>query len=201
MLHFVYMRLVYNKSLEKLIEGCVKGNRDSQRRVYEQYAPKMMSVCLRFMKNREEAEDVLQEGFVKVFRKVNTYSGSGSFEGWMRTIFVNTALRKLENRKRDIDQVHLDNEVHHSASVEAEMMHALEYKELLKLVNSMPDGYRIVFNMYAIEGYTHREIAEKLQISEGTSKSQLARARAYLKKRVIALYQDQKGFESGQTAG
>jgi len=166
---------------EELIEGCKLRNPLAQRHLYEKYSRKMMGVCLRYANSREEAEDVLQDGFVKVFEKINTFQGQGSFEGWIRRIFVNTALDNIRRNKEnnllsDIEQVGyaLDS----GQNVEGELNTA----ELMKILSQIPAGYRIVFNMFVIEGYSHKEIAEELGVSESTSKTQFLRAKAYLVK-------------------
>ena len=180
------MKVLFHKQLERLINRCADGQPAAQKQLYEMYSSKMYGVCMRYMKNTEDAEDVLQEGFVKVFKKMSTFKNSGSFEGWMRTIFVNTALRQLEKQKRTDSEILLPELPEIETSLTA--FHQLAYKELIQLVNELPTGYRLVFNLYIIEGYTHKEIAERLKISEGTSKSQLARAKNYLKHQVTKLY-------------
>ncbi len=166
---------------EQLIDGCKARNPLSQRQLYEKYSRKMMGVCMRYTNNRDEAEDVLQDGFVKVFEKINSFQSQGSFEGWLRRIFVNTSLDNIRKNKEnnllaDIDQVgySLDS----GQSVEGD----LNAEELLKILNSIPAGYKVVFNMFVIEGYSHKEIAEELGVSESTSKTQFLRAKAYLMK-------------------
>ena len=156
---------------------------EREKSIYDQLAPKMFSVCLRYMGSREEAEDVLQDGFVTLFSKLDTYSGEGSFEGWARKIFVNTALMSL--RKNDVLKVSDDLESARSLSSETTtQIQNLGYKELMKMISSLPAGYRTVFNMYVIEGYSHKEISEELGISEATSRSQLMRARTMLQEKI-----------------
>lgn len=166
---------------QDLIDACILGKRTSQERLYRLFAPKMYAICLRYADNQQSAEDILQEGFVKVFNNLDKFRSEGSFEGWMKRIFVNTSIehyRKTVAGRRFVD---LDD-VHHlkngAASAESELMK----EDLMSMVQKLPIGYRTVFNLYAIEGYTHREISDMLGISEGTSKSQLARARATLQK-------------------
>ncbi|MFI5204915.1 MAG: RNA polymerase sigma factor [Flavobacteriales bacterium] len=165
---------------EELISACLRGDSPAQARLYNTYARKMMGVCLRYAGNRDEAQDILQDGFVKVFEKLSTFQGQGSFEGWIRRIIVNTALDQYRKNKQratelDIDEVGWSVE---SGSDTASMVHA---EELLKILQKIPVGYRVVFNLFAIEGYSHKEIAEQLGVSENTSKTQFMRARAYLK--------------------
>jgi RNA polymerase sigma factor (sigma-70 family) len=146
--------------------------------LYERFAPKMYGVCLRYAGKAEEAEDILQEGFIKVFNKMSSYRGEGSFEGWIRRIFVNTAIEHF--RKKTYLQPITETE---EASVEGKYLSVLDKlaeKDIIQLVQQLSPGYRTVFNMYVIEGYTHRQIAEALNISEGTSKSQLSRAKMIL---------------------
>ncbi len=165
---------------------CAKGDRASQKRLYDKLAPKMFAVCLRYMGDRDSAEDILQDGFVTLFSKIESYSGEGSFEGWARKIFVNTALMSL--RKNDVLKQSEDIEVAWGlSSPDASAVQNVSYQELLKLIAKLPTGFRTVFNMYVMEGYSHKEIGEALGISENTSRSQLLRARnmlqGWLKKR------------------
>ena len=142
----------------------------------------MLGVCMRYTSSSFEAEDMLQAGFIKVFRSMTSYRGEGSFEGWIRRIIVNTAIETYRRNARSGQQVEL-NEVYDDAQ-HTFTMDNLECEDLLRLIQALPDGYRMVFNIYAIEGFSHREIAESLQISESASKSQLSRARAWLKQRI-----------------
>ena len=170
----------------QLIEGCKQHNPKAQKALYDTYARKMMSVCLRYGSNRETAEDLLQEGFIKVFSALGSFDGSGSFEGWMRRIFVNTALEYL--RKNDIlkESVEIDNtevlqEVDYSA------IERISADELMELIAELPPGFRTVFNMFVIEGYSHKEIGDALGITESTSRSQLTRAKRLLQKKLEEL--------------
>lgn len=160
-----------------------------QRAIYDELAPKMYAVCLRYMGSREDAEDVLQDGFVTLFSKLDTYSGLGSFEGWARRIFVNTALMSL--RKKDVlrqsDEVDAASGI--SASEETPLQ-KMGHRELLDIIASLPPGFRTVFNMYVVEGFSHKEIGESLGISEATSRSQLQRARMLLQQKIKEKYQD-----------
>jgi RNA polymerase sigma factor (sigma-70 family) len=168
---------------EELIAGCKAGQRDSQKILYKRFASKMLGVCMRYTHNKEEAEDLLQEGFIKVFRSIPQFTGSGSFEGWIRKIMVNTALESMRKRKIEFsaeDIQDLSNE-HQN---DAEVMSKIGLKDLLGMIQQLSPGYQAVFNLYAIEGYQHKEIAELLGISEGTSKSQLARARIILQDKI-----------------
>ena len=166
-----------------LVEGCKRGDRRSQKAVYDQLSGKMFAVCLRYMDDREAAADILQDGFVTLFTKLDSYSGEGSFEGWARKIFVNTALMSL--RKNDV--LRQTEDVDAAWNITADTPTEIEdigYKELMKMIASMPPGFRTVFNMYVLEGYSHKEIAESLGISGATSRSQLQRARTLLQNKI-----------------
>ena len=171
---------------KQLIEGCRNGERLAQKELYETYSRKMMGVCLRYVSDRETARDLLQDGFVKVFTSMDSYSGLGSFEGWMRKIFVNCALEYL--RKSDVlREADLDNTVeliHPDSSAISDMSAA----ELMKLVQELPASFRTVFNLFAIEGYSHKEISEMMNITESTSRSQFTRAKQLLQRRINELY-------------
>jgi RNA polymerase sigma-70 factor (ECF subfamily) len=149
-----------------------------QEELYRRFSPRMYGVCLRYAGNAEEAEDILQEGFIKIYKKLNSYRGEGSFEGWIRRIFVNTA---IEHFRRKTYQQPITEK--HETTVEAQYLSVLDElaeKDILKLIQELSPGYRTVFNLYVVEGYTHREIGDMLNISEGTSKSQLSRAKLVL---------------------
>jgi RNA polymerase sigma factor (sigma-70 family) len=161
-----------------LIEGCLRGDRKLQQALYERYAPKMYGVCLRYAGNAEEAEDILQEGFIKVFNKIGSFRREGSLEGWIRRIFVNTAIEHY--RKKTYLQPITDYEEDTVEGNYLSVLDSLAEKDIVQLVQQLSPGYRTVFNMYVIEGYTHKQIAESLGISEGTSKSQLSRAKLIL---------------------
>ena len=166
---------------EQIIEGCINGDARAQKHLYEKYVNKMMGVCLRYSKDYEEAQDVLQDGFVKVFEKLKSYKGAGSLEGWVRRIFVNTAIDNHRKTKQQRQNIDLDS-VDYQISSEGWIIERLSANDLLKIVQILPDGYRMVFNLYAIEGYSHKEIADQLDISVNTSKSQYSRAKSHLRK-------------------
>lgn len=171
------------KQTQQLIEACIKGERHSQSRLYNAYMQKMFVVCLRYSRNREEAEEILQEGFLKVFECIHQYRHLGSFEGWMRKIMVNCALQRLRNKGYLWSVIDLDtNAVEYGA--DEDIIAKIGTKELLHMVQQLPPAYRTIFNLYVFEGMKHREIAELLGISEGTSKSNLSDARAILQKAV-----------------
>ncbi|OUO51814.1 RNA polymerase [Parabacteroides sp. An277] len=172
---------------QQLIAGCKQGNRLAQRELYEKYARKMGAVCLRYVNDKETARDLTQDGFIKVFTNIQTYTGTGSFEGWMRKIFVNGALEYL--RKSDVlrESTDLDNTAE-LVQPDASAVSKLSADELMQLIRDLPPGFRTVFNMFAIEGYSHREISEALGITESTSRSQYTRARQLLQKQIKELY-------------
>lgn len=168
---------------KQLIKYCLKGDSKAQRLLFDRYAPVLMAICLRYCKNVQMAEDVLQEGFVKIYTKLKDYSGGGSFEGWMKRIMVNTALDELRKDKKNGMSQDID-EVGFYLVDESFILEGIAAADLLELIQHMPDGYRVVFNLFAIEGYSHKEIAEMLDVSENTSKSQYLRGRSYLKKKL-----------------
>jgi len=172
-------------SIDELMEGCKAGNRKLQEALYKQTAAKMMAICMRYAKDRMEAEDVLQMGYVKVFQKIKEYRGDGSFEGWMRRIMVNTAIESYRRNLKSMNIVPIED-AYDQPSTGFDFSR-LGMQDLMKVIQKLADGYRMVFNMYIIEGYSHKEIAETLGISEGASKSQLSRARAILKEEIIKM--------------
>ncbi|MEJ7913360.1 MAG: RNA polymerase sigma factor [Chitinophagaceae bacterium] len=161
-----------------LIAGCIRGDRKMQYELYQQYSSKMFGVCLRYAGNTAEAEDILQEGFIKIFKKIESFRSEGSFEGWVRRIFVNTAIEHFR-RKTYLQPITEREEVNIEAQY-LSVLDSLAEKDIIALVQQLSPGYRTVFNMYVVEGYTHRQIADILNISEGTSKSQLSRAKIIL---------------------
>ena len=166
-----------------LIEGCRSGDRLSQKALYDALSRKMFAVCLRYMGDRDAAEDVLQDGFVTLFSKLDSFSRAGSFEGWARKIFVNTALMSL--RRKDVLRNTEEVDAAFGLSEDSPTpVQQIGYRELMKLVSELPPGFRTVFNMYVIEGYSHKEIAEALGITEVTSRSQLQRARTLLQDKI-----------------
>lgn len=181
-----------NQSISEtdLVSGCIRGDRKMQRELYNRFAPKMFGVCLRYAGNAEEAEDILQEGFIKVFRKIASYRGEGSFEGWIRRIFVNTAIEYY--RKKTYLQPITEHEENTVEGKYLSVLDSLAEKDIIKLVQQLSPGYRTVFNMYVVEGYTHKQIAEMLGISEGTSKSQLSRAKQILQEMVKTYIEKRK---------
>jgi len=173
-----------------LLEGCRRGDRKMQQELYNRFAPKMYGVCLRYAGNAEEAEDILQEGFIKIFNKINSYRGEGSFEGWIRRIFVNTAIEHF--RKKTYLQPITETEENTVEGKYLSVLDNLAEKDIVRLIQQLSPGYRTVFNMYVVEGYTHKQIAEMLGISEGTSKSQLSRAKLILQDLVKTFIEKRK---------
>jgi len=168
----------HNITESDLIKGCLEGNRRMQEELYRRFSPRMYAVCLRYAGNAEEAEDILQEGFIKIFKKLDSFRSEGSFEGWVRRIFVNTAIEHFR-RKRYLMPV-TDKEENTIEGKYLSVLDDLAARDIMALVQELSPGYRTVFNMYVVEGYTHKEIADMLGISEGTSKSQLSRAKVIL---------------------
>ncbi|MEO8862220.1 MAG: sigma-70 family RNA polymerase sigma factor [Ginsengibacter sp.] len=173
------------EQLDRLIEGCLNGNRQAQNDLYKLLVPKMFMVCLRYSNNRNDAEEILQEGFIRVFEFLHQYKFSGSFEGWVRKIMVNCALQKFRSKSNMHAVVDIEAIAVEQKSSEDIIAH-LGTKELLRMVQQLSPGYRTIFNLYVLEGMKHREIAEQLGISEGTSKSNLSDARAILQRAVNA---------------
>ena len=169
----------------KIIAGCLKGNRRDQELLYRRNASKMYALCLRYSNDREEASDVLQEGFVRIFNRLRDYKREGSFEGWMRKIMVNTALEKYRENHflYNVDSIDDINESD-ICMTEIDPDNELEVSDLMGMIKSLPPQYKMVFNLYAIEGYSHKEIGQMLGITEGTSKSNLSRARSLLQRMV-----------------
>jgi len=168
---------------KEIIDGCKRGDRAAQRKLYDILSPKMFALCIRYMGDRAAAEDILQDGFVTLFTKIGTYAETGSFEGWARRIFVNTALMSLRKKDALGESDDLDSARCLSSDVPTQIQD-IGYKELMRMVSSLPAGYRTVFNMYVVEGYSHNDIAAALGISSATSRSQLQRARMLLQDKI-----------------
>ena len=167
----------------QLIDACKKGDRASQKILFDRLAPRMFPLCIRYVKDMSLAEDILQDGFITLFTRIDTYKADGSFEGWARRIFVTTALMSLRKK----DALKMSDELDTARGMKAEtvsQMQNIGYKELMELVMTLPAGFRTVFNMYAIEGYSHKEIAQMLGITETTSRTQFSRARAWLQNKI-----------------
>lgn len=168
----------HNISDSDLIKGCIDGDRRMQEELYRRFSPKMYAVCLRYASNTEEAQDILQDAFIKVYKKLESFRGEGSFEGWVRRIFVNTSIEYFR-RKKYLQPV-TEKEENTIEGKYVSVLDELAEKDILQLITQLSPGYRTVFNMYVVEGYSHKEIGDLLGISEGTSKSQLSRAKAIL---------------------
>jgi RNA polymerase sigma-70 factor (ECF subfamily) len=166
-----------------LVNECIKGNPKAQKALFDKFAPKMFSVCLRYMKKSDEAEDVLQDSFVKIFQKLSDFKNEGVLEGWIRRIVVNSCLDQIRKNSKFLNDIQAE-EVEYKLDQNSFIAENLMAEDLMNLIQKMPDGYRLVFNMFAIEGFSHQEIASQLGITESTSKSQYLRARAYLRDRI-----------------
>ncbi len=173
----------------RIIENCKKGKHDSFGMLYKKYAPLMLGVCYRYCKTRDEAEDVLQEGFIKVFQKIKLFEGKGSFEGWLRRIMINTAINNFKANSKhyyhdDIDKDY-SIELQTDDKLPFEIENEISTDKIINLIQELPTGYQMVFNLYVLEGLTHQEIAEELDVSINTSKSQLSKARKWLRNKLI----------------
>ena len=185
---------IYRAEENDLIDGCRRGDNHAQQRVFDLYSSRMYGICRRYVKSSMLAEDVLVMAFTKVFERIGQFKGDGSFEGWIRRITVNealTSLRKTRVMMVETDLEYADREPDYNAIADH-----LEAEDLLKMIEKLPPGYRIVFNLYAIDGYSHKEIADQLGITENTSKSQLSRARMYLQKLLL-----ESGWENEKKLG
>ncbi len=179
------LRINKSNAEEQMLKDCIKRKPSAQKALYDRFAGKMLGVCMRYIHDREEAEHVMIGGMVKVFDKLDQFSGEGSLEGWIRRVMVNESLmyiRKHKNMSLEVEVEKAEYEPDYQG-----LESNLEAADLMALINELPIGYRTVFNLYAIEGYGHKEIAEMLQINENTSKSQLSRARKYLQARLLAI--------------
>lgn len=170
---------------KELIQGCIREDREYQLELFNRYAGKMLTVTRRYARHHLEAEDLLQDAFIKVFNNLKKFEGKGSFEGWIRRIVVNTALKNYNRSSFQKETIGLPE--YHDKPVNPEAISNLTEEELLKEIAELPDGYRIVFNLYVIEGFSHKEIADQLKIGESTSRSQLVKARKMLQERLAHL--------------
>jgi RNA polymerase sigma-70 factor (ECF subfamily) len=168
---------------KELIERCLENDPRAQEFLYKRFSRRMYGVCLRFARNTLEADDILQEGFIKVFTFLKDYRQEGSLEGWIRRTFVNTAINYYHSKENEWKETSIDK-AGSFHPVSEDLLEKISVEDLLEIIRELPQGYRMVFNLYVIEGYNHQEIAEMLQISENTSKSQLSRARAALQERL-----------------
>ena len=172
---------------DELIRGCLKDDASCQKEIFNRFAGRMLGVCNRYARNSADAEDILQDAFIKVFGKIYQFKFEGSFEGWVRKIVVNTALKKYSLRRYEKEVVGYEIKDRDESSMEPSAYAHLNQKEIMDLINNLPDGYRLIFNLYVIEGYQHDEIAEMLGIQSGTSRSQLVKARNLLQKQILQL--------------
>jgi RNA polymerase sigma factor (sigma-70 family) len=188
----------------KLYESCLEGDRAAQEKLFKIYAPMMLGICLRYTKDKDEAEDVMQEAFIKIFTNITNFRGEGSFEGWMKRIVVNTSLNHYYKSKKTQTDKNFDDiretEIVQEEEVELPSIRFTQ-DEMLNAIQELPEGYRQVFNMYVFEKYKHREIADLLNISVNTSKSQLSKARKYLQKILLRLENDKKQRKTKRYAG
>ena len=178
------MRIAAKYSEAELVEGCKQENPVFQRALYQQYYRLMFGVCLRYTDNKDDAQDILQEGFIRVFKNIKSFRGQGSFEGWVRRIMVHTS---IEHYRRNSRYFMVDIDEAHQIEFKPDALTSLSRDEIMSLIRDLPAGYRTVFNLYVIEGYPHQEIAEMLNISVGTSKSQLSRAKKILQEKLIQM--------------
>ncbi len=172
---------------QAIIEGCLEGKRSAQSHLYRKYAPAMLAVCLRYAQTRDEAEDILQEAFLKIFQHIGTYRNEGSFEGWMKRIMINHALNYFRKKRRTpfLEDIATVSESEFADPGDTPAIHApVSADTLIRLIQTLPPGYRIVFNLYVFEEYSHREISRELSISENTSKTQLLKARRMLRRKI-----------------
>ena len=165
-----------------LIKGCISGDRRMQELLYKKFSPKMYAICLRYAGNTDDAQDLLQEGFIKIYKNLEKFRNEGSFEGWMRRVFVNTSIEHFR-RKVNLNSI-TETEEKGIEDSTWNVLDSLAEKDIIQLIQELSNGYRTVFNLYVVEGYSHKEIGDMLGISEGTSKSQLARAKMILQKKV-----------------
>jgi len=172
---------------QQIIDGCVRGEPWAQKKIYELYSSVMLGVCVRYVSDKETARDLLQDGFIKLFTKADTFAGTGSFIGWMRRIFATTALEYLRRNDALKQSASIDEYDYFIEDVDVSILSKISADDLMTCVTELPNGYRTVFNLYAIEGYSHFEIANMLNISENTSRSQFMRARKILQKSVQTL--------------
>ncbi len=183
---------------EAILKGCLKNDAAAQKELYNKYSPKMLAVCYRFAHTREDAEDMLQEGFIKVFLQIRSFENRGAFEGWIRKIIVHTCINILKKNKRfneNVDIIHASGAQVREDSIPS----IIQAKQVVECIRLLPIGYRTVLNLYAIEGYSHREISKMLEIEESTSRSQYTRAKAMLeeilvRKRILQKPKQQLGW-------
>lgn len=182
--------------ISHIVAQCQKGNRLAQKQLYEKFAPQLFAVCIRYCKNRTEAEDLLHEGFIKIFEKIGQYRGDGEIGAWLRRIMVNSVIDELRNRQKilyidDTERV-FGNYADEDEVTNEDEFYDIDINQVFDLISQMPEKYKLVFNLYVIENYSHEKIASELGISTGTSKSNLSRARQWLKRKLETLKQESK---------
>lgn len=175
-----------NITLEDIIKDCKEGKRKAQKMLYEKFYRQMLGICLRYCSSKPEAEDVMLTGFMNIFTKIESYKGSGAFEGWMKKVMINTAIDNYRKQKKHIDHNEIA-EFEEELSEDIFLPESLSIDEILGMVQKLPSGYRTVFNLYAIEGFSHQEIAEMLGVSVNTSKTQLFKARKLLQNSILKI--------------
>ncbi len=175
-------------TLDQIVEGCLRNERLAQKRLYDLYAGLMAAVCQRYVGDKDDALDLMHDGFVKVFTNLGQYNGNGSFEAWMRKIFVNVSLERLRKNDALRGSEDVNGETFQMDNGDESVIEKMSAAEIMQLISELPVGFRTVFNMYAIEGYSHQEIAARLGINEVTSRSQFSRARAVLQEKIRQLY-------------
>ena len=183
---------------QKIIEGCAKHDRKAQQELYDKYARLLLGICLRYSSDKAEAEDILQESFLKIFFNIKDFSGTGSFVGWLRKVAVNTAITHYHKNLKFRYHIEIDEYVSVETGVTSFEEDFFTSDELYKVLNELPSGYRMVFNLYAIEGYKHKEIAELLGIDTNTSKSQYSRAKAAIREKLEKLGKLKKSYPAGE---
>jgi len=182
-------------SEDKIVKDCISGKRYAFDLLYKKYAASMLGLCMRYCKNKAEAEDVLQEGFIKVFKNICKFRQDGSFEGWMKRIMVNTSINNYYSNIKHNNKISIDENIENIFSDEDDNNidvgnGGISSGQMMELIQELPDGYRIVFNLYVFEDYSHKEIAEMINVSENTSKSQLSKARKSLRKKIIKIREE-----------
>ena len=170
---------------EEMVAGCIKNKANAQELLYNRFATKMLAVCYRFANNRQDAEDMLQEGFIKVFSQIKMFKFEGSFEGWVRKVMVYTCINYLKKYRKLTEQIDVAEIDDKAFEREASVTSMLQVKQITEIIRSLPVGYKTVFNLFAIEGFSHKEIADSLNIKESSSRSQYTRAKQFLEKLLI----------------
>ncbi|UAY52751.1 RNA polymerase sigma factor [Ferruginibacter albus] len=171
-------------SFQVILQQAIEGDERAFKQLYDRLSGKMYSLCMRYIGNANDAKDVFQEGFIRVYKNLNTYKGSGVFEGWVRRIFVNTCLDYLKSKKK-LFYSEINNYTELPTTADLNGVDKLSKDELINIIHQLPEGYKLVVNLYLVEGYSHKEISDMLGIAEGTSKSQLSRARLLLQKQIL----------------